>query len=1150
MVGFAWTVTKADQGSLYVKVANPSSEDVMLHGGTPIGTFHATTDDSKDEYTVMESFVCNVNIQIRALSDPPVLPDISHPDLTGAQQDKLKDTLNSFSDVFSQQPFDFGRTNLVTHKITTTCDTPISQRAYRTSPSMKAEIRRQVEELKAQDLIEDSTSPWASPVVMVKKKDGTYRFCVDFRKLNSVTITDAHPLPRVDDSLDALSGSQFFSTMDMSSGYWQVEMHSRDRPKTAFTTGDGLYQFKVMPMGLKNSPPTFQRLMELVLRGLHWTTCVIYLDDIICIGRDFDDHLQNLTDILTRFRQAGLKLNPRKCDFCKSAVKYMGHVVSRDGLTLDPVNSHRVGELPVPRSPTEVRAFLGLCSYYRRFVHKYAFIAHPLHRLTQKHVPFEWTDECSTAFQTLKDALTSPPIMAFPNFHQPFILSTDASNYAVGAVLSQVQNGNERVIAYASHVLTRTEKKWSTYDKELWAIVWSVRHFRHYLSCNPFTIVTDHRPLLTLRKLDVTHDPTGRRGRWALELNPYQWTILHKEGKKHTNADAMSRIPLSQDTVVSKETATPSQELNSSSPVQLDTHPPAPQLNGMPVQPSSMISTTDQVCCAELDSAIVQPTNVGVEVLQHTLSGQGNDIVANQLSDPILSEVYKWVQQHKRPYLRQVKGKIQRKLWWQFPKLVLCHDMLCRKAHIAPGQPVVYQVLIPTALVTETMNILHGTPCSGHYSADRTFKKALTMCYWPSMRVDIDDFCDRCHTCEAYRKPVPQHRAPLQSIQAERPFQFVCTDITELPLTSQGHKYVLVVQDHFTKYVNAFPMSDQKATTVAQLLCERYIPEHGVPEELFSDQGRQYESEIIQTVCQRLNINKKRTSPYHPRGNGMVERFNRTLKGQLAKLIHDNGGEWDHYLPAVVLSFNSTSHSSTGYSPYFLAHGREPRVPASVTLSTPIPPQTPKNYGSELVKRLDTVFQAVHCHREEQRLKREYYFNRHVKFKPYQCGDLVWMDDPTTQRKKLDPNWTGPYKVISSDDKGVIYKLLDLRHSQAGPKVVHYDRLKPYRSSLETSSMPVKQLVPQQHMNTLPRYTSLSGSLPMYSVPLDLGQASAPACPSVPLLRRPSGRVSRVQPQQNQLPAAASTVPVGTHSGDPSTTRSGRVIQRPQRLML
>lgn len=258
--------------------------------------------------------------------------------------------------------------------------------------------------------------------------------------------------------------------------------------------------------------------------------------------------------------------------------------------------------------------------------------------------------------------------MAFPNFHQPFILSTDASNYAIGSVLSQVQNGKERVIAYTSHVLTRTEKKWSTYDKELWAIVWSVRHFRHYLSCNQFTIITDHRPLLSLRKLDVTHDPTGRRGRWALELDPYQWTIKHKEGKKHTNVDAMSRIPLSQqDLVVPEETAPPSQD-DRSSHVKGETSPTVPQLHNPPGQPSSVSSTTAQVCSSEKDTAVVQTTNTGVEMLQHTLSTQRNDILSKQLSDPILSEVYTWVQENKRPYLRHVKGKVLRKLWWQFPQ--------------------------------------------------------------------------------------------------------------------------------------------------------------------------------------------------------------------------------------------------------------------------------------------------------------------------------------------------------------------------------------------------------------------------------------------------------------------------------------------------
>ncbi|KAL1260277.1 hypothetical protein QQF64_008104 [Cirrhinus molitorella] len=907
----------------------------------------------------------------------PVLPDLSDTELSVTQLESLRGLLTSFSDVFSQHDQDYGRTSLITHKIRTTGDTPISQRVYRTSPALKAEIHHQVEKLKAQDIVEDSNSPWASPVVMVKKKDNTYRFCVDYRKLNSVTVTDVHPLPRVDDSLDALSGSQYFSTMDMSSGYWQVELDMDDRKKTAFTTGDGLYHFKVMPMGLKNSPPTFQRLMELVLRGLHWTKCVIYLDDIICMGKDFEDHIKNLTDILTRFREAGLKLKPAKCHFCKASVAYMGHVVSKDGLSVNPAHSNKVRDWPTPKSATEVRAFLGLCSYYRRFVQNYAFKAQPLHRLTHKDVHFEWTDECSVAFQQLKDALTSPPVMAFPQFEQPFTLSTDASNKAIGAVLSQIQHGRERVVAYASHVLTSAERKWSTYDKELWAIVWSFRHFRHYLSNCPFTIVTDHKPLVGLRKLNFDIDPTGRRGRWAMELDPYEWVIVHKDGKRHTNADAMSRIP-----VVSSTTSKPITQTVSI------------QTDDLPVTCMSPAQTAVSGCVSSADSHPKFDSQISLT--------EGE--MDNCFSESTVQMLCTLVENQKRPNLRQVKGKL-RQLWRQVPRMALKGGVLCRMVCSAPGKPKTYQVVIPEVLIQDTLQYLHGDPCAGHYSAEQTLKRAQSLCFWPGMRSVIEQHCESCEACESRKTPVPQQRAPLQSIIAVRPFQFVCTVITELPVTSSGNRYVLVVQDHFTKYVNAYPMGDQKANTVARLLCEQYIPSHGVPEELVSDQGRQYESEILQDICKRLNIRKKRTTSYHPRANGMVERFNRMLKDQLAKVLFHSDGEWDQYLFAVVLSFNATPHSSTGYSPFFLAHGREPRLPAHVHLDFPAggAVDTSQTYGSALVKRMETVFQEVLNTSADQRVKREYYFNRYEKFRPYKVGDLVWMSDPTMHRKKLEP---------------------------------------------------------------------------------------------------------------------------------------------------
>lgn len=409
---------------------------------------------------------------------------------------------------------------------------------------MQEVIQAHVDDMVAKGIVEASHSPWAAPIVMVRKKDGTWRFCVDYRGLNSVTIKDAHPLPRMDDTLDALRGSSIFSTMDLSSGYWQVQLHEADKPKTAFTTGRSLYQFTVMPMGLVNAPPTFQHLMQLVLHGLSWKTCLVYLDDIIVYSKSFSEHIQHLREVFQRLRAANLKLKPAKCSFAQPQVTFLGHVVSSAGLQPDGKNILKVKDWPIPGSPTEVRAFLGLCSYYRRFIHSFAQISEPLHALTQKGKLFVWTETEQEAFNSLRHALTNAPILSYPDFSKEFLLFTDASNTAIGCVLSQLNADNkERVIAYGSHVLTSTEKRWSTYDRELWAIVWSIRHFRQYLMGHSFRIITDHKPLLSLRRMVLDGDPTGCRARWALEIELYDWTIEYRHGHKHANADAMSHRP-------------------------------------------------------------------------------------------------------------------------------------------------------------------------------------------------------------------------------------------------------------------------------------------------------------------------------------------------------------------------------------------------------------------------------------------------------------------------------------------------------------------------------------------------------------------------------------------------------------------------------
>lgn len=348
-----------------------------------LGDFHSLGSQEGEEFSIEEvttATIAEVKSQATSESLPGV--DLSQSAVNDEQHQQLEALLLSYSDIFSVHNQDYGRTNIVQHSIKTGDASPRKQRAYRTSPHVRAEIDRQVQQLLSQDIIEESCSPWASPVVLVKKKDGTYQFCIDFRKLNAVTIKDSYPLPCPADALDSLSGACWFSTMDLSSGYWQVELNPSDKEKTAFTTGSALYQFKIMLMGLTNTPPTFQRLMELVLHGLHWKECLIYLDDVLVFSHSFTDHLKSLGEVFSRFRSAGLKLKTRKCQLACTQVTFLGHVVSSQGLQPDAKNLDKVREWPTPRTTTEVRAFVGLCSYYRRFVRNFSTIASPLHALT------------------------------------------------------------------------------------------------------------------------------------------------------------------------------------------------------------------------------------------------------------------------------------------------------------------------------------------------------------------------------------------------------------------------------------------------------------------------------------------------------------------------------------------------------------------------------------------------------------------------------------------------------------------------------------------------------------------------------------------------------------------------------------------------
>jgi len=476
--------------------------------------------------------------------------DIADSSLPDLEREQLWSLLEEYQDVFSLEEGERGETDLVELHVDTGGALPKKQPTRRVPFAVRQEIARQLREMQRNGVIQPSSSPWASPIVLVRKKDGTLRFCIDYRALNSVTKPDPFPLPRIDDLLDQLGKSQYFSTLDLAAGYWQIKVDKESREKTAFTTQQGLFEFKVMPFGLTNAPAVFQRLMQKVLSGLNPDEgpdfVEVYIDDVLIFSRTMQDHLNHLRQVLERLRRAGLKLKPSKCHFIRQSVEYLGHVITPQGLKANPKQVSAVRDFPVPQSVTQVRQFLGLTSYYRRFVKQFAKIASPLHSLTRKDVMFDWTEECQIAFESLKEQLAQAPVLAYPDFERPFVLETDASVKGLGAVLSQQHNDHHlHPVAYASRSLSAPEKNYSITELETLAVVWAIQHYHPYLYGHEVTVVTDHS---AVKAVLGTPSPSGKHARWWLKVfgsGVGQVHIVYRPGRENTRADALSRNPVS-----------------------------------------------------------------------------------------------------------------------------------------------------------------------------------------------------------------------------------------------------------------------------------------------------------------------------------------------------------------------------------------------------------------------------------------------------------------------------------------------------------------------------------------------------------------------------------------------------------------------------
>ena len=869
-----------DQDKTPIRVMNLSNESKTLYPATKIATLSpVSTVQQVKEISKSENMVV-----------PEHLKDLFERTTEGMsiqQQRQVSKLLCKYSEVFSKADSDIGRTGIIKHKIPTGNSRPIKQPPRRVPVHMSGEVDSQIDNMLKENIIQPSTSPWASSIVMVKKKDGSTRFCVDYRKLNDVTIKDAYPLPRIDESLDQLAGAKWFSCLDLNAGYWQVETDPGDREKTAFTSRKGLFEFNVMPFGLCNAPATFERLMEIVLAGLYWQVCLIYLDDIIVSGKTFEDMIENLSLIFDRFLQAGQKLKPRKCKLFAQEVEFLGHIISETGIRTDPNKTKCIEEWPVPKNVHEIRSFLGLCSYYRRFVYKFSDTAKPLYKLTEKQEPFIWSEECAVSFKKLKKKLVEAPILIHPDFTKRFTLDVDASDISIGAVLSQNTENGEYVVAYASRILTKTERRYCVTRKELLALVYFVNYFRHYLYGKKFRVRTDHS---SLRWLMNFKNPEGQVARWIEFLSSFDIEIEHRPGRAHGNADGVSRIPCRQCGKYDDEPTDTSHTLNQFQ----DT------------------SNTVDVVCNDLRKAQMENRDICI-IKQWLESGEKSK------SETISSE--SWF----------VKSLIN-----QWERLDIQNGLLVRRWNVLGTDNVLWQAIVPLNLRRQVLQYSHDIKASSHLGLRKTLSKIRQGYYWPGLQNDVRVYIGGCEKYARRKNPIPTRMAPMQVVRSGYPMECIAIDILgELPVTENGNKYILVISDYFTKWTESFPMVNMEARTCAKILVQEVISRFGVPSKVHSDQGKQFVSSLFTEICDLLQIDKTRTTPYHPQSDGMVERFNRTLCAMLSTFIEENHRNWDTLLPNVMMAYRCTEHETTGMSPNMLMLGRETSTPLDISFEMP-----------------------------------------------------------------------------------------------------------------------------------------------------------------------------------------------------------------------
>ena len=899
-------------------------------------------------------------------------------DILNQNQDirrKTRRLIHDYQDIFSYSAP--GETDLVELDLKLKPGTqPIRQKFRPLNPKMEEDLDKQIKDWLTQGVIEESDSPWSSPLVPVKKKDGSVRWAVDYRRVNNSLVQDSFPLPRIQTLLEKAGGHQVYSTLDATQAYFNIRINPKSRKVTAFATPSHLYHFIRMPFGISTAPAVYSRFIAAALNRLGTRGINVYLDDVLLYSMTLTEHLERMREVFEAHRTAGVKLKPSKTFLFQSKVAYLGHMLSSDGISMIDSYMDRIKEWPVPTTTKELNTMLGFFGYYRSFIKSFASLTAEMNE-QKKKLKLEWTPTMDENFKTLKEEFLKSPVRAPPRFNspEPFQLTTDYSSTAIAAVLSQVQDGEERVIGCMGRKCTGAEKRYPSWKGEMSAIIYGIRKFHHILSYKKFIINTDSKALTYFNSLKAN---AGMVSRWAEELQSYDFTVLHRPGRLNVNADCLSR--------------------------RVGMPEPEPEEEQEQAEYVGTIDTPEEI-------------DFGKDL-------QREIILKRQAEDEILKMVRIWVCQGHVPEKKDLRGLHQdaQQYAQRFETIKIQEDgILAQEIDTALGYKV--RILVPSSLQEAVFNISHQHSSAGHFGVVATAARIRRNFWYPGMSTDIRTRVGTCLECLA--KVTKEKLAAGVHIPQKSgfPLQTLFVDLVgPLPLTAKGHQYILSVQDGYSRFICLYPLVSKEAKGVVNTLVDQHIKLFGCPGRIHSDNGTEFVNTLMTGMKKRLEICHTRGPPYNPQSN-QVERFHKTLASMLRVLLPREDTEWDQHLAAITLAYNTKVNQSTGVTPSLAFLGREAKLPVDLVIRTPDAEFETQDHGvRHMLSRYNKVYN-YYSKRQEGCIRRN--AKRYAGTAHYEIGDEVWyLSSRRVPGKpaKLTDHWTGPW-VVESKVADVLYRI-------------------------------------------------------------------------------------------------------------------------------